>query len=366
MSEISGELLEGLLSKDDFLSSNAMVNHAEALKRLAGDGELHQRAMERRRELLLRALKMGNMRAALILSEETEGEGGAKLLDLAVRRGYAPAAVRMEQLCTNSYEAYLKTQGHSMSVGPLTDMNGKPLRIKRRGLLDPVKAFLEYREGVNLLTLKVNVKFHMDVEDPEKWKRAVLAGFRRWEGDYVVFGGQPLRVKVEVSEDGHFWNSVLVCYADEDIRKVTGKMLKKMRGVDSSKKALFVGQRAFALMGVKKWDPGIPKMITLFPASVVTDKRIFDICGHEFGHILGIGDMYADESSGLPGTGYFEDIEPYRIWGSKYRMIMCDESSPVRNNDLEMVLLAFAERRQQNFQKKTENDKISAALGRGN
>lgn len=365
MSETSRELLEALLAKDDFISPNAIVNHAESLKRLGCDDELHEKALERRTELLLRALRLGSMRAAVILAKESDGEHRGRLLDIAAARDYPPAVAYIEELCSEAYEEYVRSRSFAAVRGPLTADGEKPFTLKRSGHFDPVKASLTYENGINILRLRVNVRFFIDHENGEIWRTHILTGFKRWEGEYSVFGGQRVKVEIEVDTDGHLYDSILICYADAEVAETAGKVAGKLNA-DISKAKLLAAQRAFAAVGFKKWRPAFPKVVTLFPKSVVSAKRISDICGHEFGHILGLGDMYADGELMMPGAEPCDDIAPYRLWGKKYRMIMCDENAPVRNNDMEMVLLAFKTGKQQNYQRIKKEDKLSEALGRWN
>ena len=89
---------------------------------------------------------------------------------------------------------------------------------------------------------------------------------------------------------------------------------------------------------------------------------------HEFGHILGLGDLYASETDGLEGVaaGQYEELSCFHLYGRQYHLVMCDPEAPVSNNDIEMVLLAFSSNRFQRFQSDSSGRELSEALGKGN
>ena len=102
----------------------------------------------------------------------------------------------------------------------------------------------------------------------------------------------------------------------------------------------------------------------------LTGKEIRAIAKHEFGHILGLGDLYQSDSDSLEGVaeGQFAELDSYSLGKRFYNLVMCDHHGPVSNNDVEMVILAFRDNRGQEFQvgryKRQKN--ISEALGKGN
>ena len=92
------------------------------------------------------------------------------------------------------------------------------------------------------------------------------------------------------------------------------------------------------------------------------------IAKHEFGHCLGLGDLYASEDDCMRGVekGTYSELDSYAISDKFYNLVMCDHNGPISNNDIEMVILAFRENRQQLYQPGKLKGKISSALGRGN
>lgn len=89
---------------------------------------------------------------------------------------------------------------------------------------------------------------------------------------------------------------------------------------------------------------------------------------HEFGHALGLGDLYASAVDSLSGVekGTYAELDSYVINDKFYNLVMCDHHGPISNNDIEMVVLAFRENKMQLFQLGRLKGKISSALGKGN
>jgi len=92
------------------------------------------------------------------------------------------------------------------------------------------------------------------------------------------------------------------------------------------------------------------------------------VAKHEFGHALGLGDLYQSIPDTLVGVekGTYAELDSYAVTDKFYNLVMCDHHGPVSNNDIEMVILAFKENRMQLFQPMKLKGKISTALGRGN
>ena len=116
----------------------------------------------------------------------------------------------LEEYCRMRYEELMKDQ--PKIEGPLVDFLGKRIRISRKGLRAPVDVTLDYKNGQNILTIRADVKFLYSDELPNKhlFESAVCMGFREWEGDYTVFGGQKLRVRVDVIKRKRRWDVLLV------------------------------------------------------------------------------------------------------------------------------------------------------------
>lgn len=106
-----------------------------------------------------------------------------------------------------------------------------------------------------------------------------------------------------------------------------------------------------------------------------------DVYKHEFGHSLGLGDAYRQvwikkwyELNGV-NADLYEDLQLYPKNADGSIDMVMNNNGPVRNNDIEMVLLAFSTGKRQNYQNETKegwrriltgSGEISEALGRGN
>jgi hypothetical protein len=254
----------------------------------------------------------------------------------------------------------------------LIDFKGKPLRLHKTGIRYPVDAVLTEEDGENVLTLTARINFidFLMLEQggiPAAYKDAVLAGFRDWSGSYLVFRDQPLSVVVNVNETESIVDTIFVYVLDQEasngMRDQYGRM--KLRQAE----AFMANARSSATIGPKvlEWRSWFPKSIYLFQNDLSDLERGRTVARHEFGHMLGIGDLYRDYSTGLRGVegDKYPDLAPYFRGKATFDMVMCNNGA-VTNNDIEMVLLAFREGRMQNYQKKKKSDKLSAALGRGN
>ena len=89
---------------------------------------------------------------------------------------------------------------------------------------------------------------------------------------------------------------------------------------------------------------------------------------HEFGHTIGLGDLYQSSSDSLNGVekGTYEELDKYAISNKYYNLVICDHHGPISNNDIEMVILAFRENKMQLYQPGKLKGKLSSALGKGN
>lgn len=255
----------------------------------------------------------------------------------------------------------------------LVDWEGKPIEIDRQGVFTPIDAVLDCRNGRNTLTLSANVQFLYDEEmnNAEEFERAVFRGLRAWQGEYEVFGGQKLSVRVKLTNESRvFDNLVIVPITDEigaaihSVSNAIGTKRGKVQITD-----VIENRRSFAANGLK-WTVHSRKYICLQSENGLFDdyEELMHVSKHEFGHVLGLGDLYASPVDSLPGVekGTYTELDCYAISDRYYNLVMCDHHGPISNNDIEMVLLAFRENKMQHYQPSRLKGKISSALGKGN
>ena len=250
------------------------------------------------------------------------------------------------------------------------DFNNKPLKIKKKGKIYPVDVELT-EEGKDVLNISVNICFWELVSDMDadlsEWKKAVIEGIRDWGGEYKVFGDQPLSVRISVEETDKIIDSVIIAVYDEEMSKTVVDQCGKLNYKKINE--LFGQGRSCAVKGLPiiGWKSYAPRLVCLMHPTLRDLNYARAASRHEFGHVLGLGDLYKDPENGLQGVdgGAYKDIEKYYLGDSYYNMVMCN-NGPVRDNDIEMLLLAFETDKFQNYQKQKKRDKISEALGKGN
>ncbi len=258
---------------------------------------------------------------------------------------------------------------------PLTDFDGKRIVIDRKGKLVPVDALLEYTpEGKNILTFSLNLLFldqGVEVADPARLKAAVINGIRAWAGNYTVFGGQQLQVRINVTEDDRIFDNVNIALMGGTMLRYMNKALSFRHSEHAARtKKAILDKRSMASMGVRKWTVRTRKNIYLHSKTGKFDDydEITQVVKHEFGHVLGLGDLYEEAEAGLPGVprGSYPELDCFTVTDRFYNLVMCDHHGIISNNDIEMVVLAFSENRMQQYQPSERMKSISKALGRGN
>ena len=279
------------------------------------------------------------------------------------------------------HEEYRRLLGDSAFdseyTGPLVGFDGKEIKINRTSKRIPVKAKLEYIDGVNLLTITANLRFAnrkgLSPESFAKVKDAMIRGMKAWEGDYQVFGGQRLKVWVRITENPHIYDRVNVVFMTDRLKKNLTRAATPVNLVDSGKtKEKINGNRSFAMwVGLRReWACGARKIIYLKSKSGEFNElhELYHVTKHEFGHLLGLGDLYPLAEEKMPGVekGTYPELDAYATSNNRYFLVMCDHHGPVTNNDIEMVVLAFATNRMQLYQKSKEKGVLSEALGKGN
>lgn len=300
-------------------------------------------------------------------------EHALSLLCRSANAGYLPSRTLLDSYCAKRYESHRRHTRLRLKRDALVDFDGKPIRIRRRGWRTPVDAVLEPFDGHWRLTLSVNVLFlgDEDLPDHRAFRDAVLQGIRDWEGVYEVFNGQRLTVRVEAKETTSIIDSLFVFPLTDAMGEMVMGVTDLLR--DGEKKTslrhMITDKRSFAVLS-KRWTVHSRKFIYMQSEDGrFTDyEELRHVAKHEFGHVLGLGDLYASAADGLPGVeqGTYPELDSYVITGKRYNLVMCDHHGPISNNDVEMVLLAFRDNKPQRYQPDKLGEAISEALGKGN
>lgn len=296
------------------------------------------------------------------------------LLCVSANRGFLQARTFLNAYCDKRYRTHMRLREWLRPhKGQLLDFNGKPIYVSCKGLDTPVDAILTYEDGRSVLTLSANILFLGDerLRDPQRFRETVLEGFKMWEGDYEVFGGQPLTVRMNLTHKPRVKDSVIVAAKTKeviDLMVLMGQIHEGGTMLSSLRRAMASG-RSFAFSGTK-WATTSRKFICLQDDEhqLQDYEEIRHLAKHEFGHVLGLGDLYACEVDNLEGVapGVYDELDGYRITERIYNLVMCDHHGPISNNDVEMIVLAFRDDRMQLYQPGDIRGAVSDALGKGN
>ena len=277
----------------------------------------------------------------------------------------------LDRVCEDRYREAFPAAERERS-GPLTDFDGKVFKIRREGIRHPVDAILTYENGENILTLTADLNFMTnDAFSSEKearaFEEAVMDGIRKWEGLYEVFGNQKVRIRIRLSSGENIFDCVNIIALSREQEEDALKLAEKSPWGDPRQ---ITGSAALTAYGFRKWSTTSRKIIYFRNPDGLLKKTeyIKDIAKHEFGHVLGLGDLYVSEIFGLQGADSSEipELQSYEILPKTYNLVMSNATGPISNNDIEMIILAFAENRMQSYQPDKINRFMSKALGKGN
>ncbi len=290
-------------------------------------------------------------------------EYALSLIETASTHGIPEARSFLNEFCRERYDRTLQAEAPGKGgTGPLRGFDGKIFSINRTGLRTPIDAVLSYENGRNILRLSadVNFAFTEELKDPQSFENAVIRGIKDWEGDYTVFGGQPLTVRISLTFGQKLYDSVIVLPVAKSLNRLV------QNHPNNPMKQTIDEKRSFIIAGLGKWSVTSRKIIYVNCEDFEDSDEVRDVTKHEFGHALGLGDLYLEEGifEGV-AKGSFRELDPYHIVNKTYFLVMCDHHGPISNNDIEMVLLAFYENRVQQYQAKGKNKSISIALGQG-
>lgn len=306
-------------------------------------------------------------------SSSDQQEYALTLMCSSANSGCIQARAFLNAYCEERYQEEHDDIQVAEPNGALVDFDGKPIKINRQGLFTPIDAVLENEGGSNILTLSANIMFLYgeEIANPEKFEQSVYDGILAWQGEYEVFGGQKIKIRIHLTNDDNVFDNLLIMPITGEI----GATIQSVSNAIGTKKSklqvsdVMMNKRSFATSGLR-WTVNSRKIICLQSRDGRFDdyEEIMHVTKHEFGHALGLGDLYASAVDSLSGVekGTYAELDSYVINDKFYNLVMCDHHGPISNNDIEMVVLAFRENKMQLFQPSRLKGKISSALGKGN
>lgn len=297
---------------------------------------------------------------ARICEAAGDADGAKRNYYDAVRRySSSRARLALNALCSKLIAEYSTGE---VKTGELRDYDGNIVAFDRRDI--PVCARLIFDGQKSVMDIRLNiVQRNMADMSLTKPARAVIQGIKQWQGSYRVFGGYPLEIRISCTYELRRSKSLIINVLDDETTDSVGSMLSKLGKRGKRGAEILNARRQSAAVIGNTWRPSGVKYINIYEKDLLSVPRCKYLLRHEFGHVLGLDDMYAEAADGRAGVKeVYPDIEMLRIRGSIFNMVMCSADAPVTFKDAEMALLAYRDGEIQRFQPRNGKGDISRAL----
>ena len=312
---------------------------------------------------LAAGIKAGEDRLLLTarISEAAGDAEGAKRNYYDAVRTYNSSRARqaLNALCSNLIAEYSTGE---VKTGEMRDYDGNAVAFDRGDI--PVCARLIYDGRLSVMDIRLNVvQRNMADMSLSKPARAVIQGIKQWQGSYSVFGGYPLEIRISCTYELRRSKSLIINVLDDETTDSVGSILNKLGKRGRRGAEILNARRQSAAVIGNTWRPSGVKYINIYEKDLMSVPRCKFLLRHEFGHVLGLDDMYAEAADGRAGVKeVYPDIEMLRIRGCIFNMVMCSVDAPVTFKEAEMALLAYRDGVIQRFQLRDGKGEISRAL----
>lgn len=277
--------------------------------------------------------------------------------DTAVRYTSNSSRAALNKLCLS-----LGDNAKNHKSCPIYDYNGNKISFKKKNI--PVEGCIYYENGRAILFLHLNVvQRHLSDMKLEKPSRVIIQGIKQWQGSYTVFGGYDIEVRIKCTSSLKRHNSLIINILDDELTDSVTNILSKLGKKGKRSAQILSARRQSAASFGRTWRLNSIKYINLYKKDLLNIPHCKYIIRHEFGHILGLDDMYSEKSDGRNGVSPGNPhLAPFHIRNNIYNMIMCSVDAPVNYKDIEMLLLAYQNNEIQRYQQRFGKGEISSAL----
>lgn len=188
-------------------------------------------------------------------SSSDQQEYALTLMCSSANSGCIQARAFLNAYCDERYQEEHDDIQVAEPNGALVDFDGKPIKINRQGLFTPIDAVLENEGGSNILTLSANIMFLYgeEIANPEKFEQSVYDGILAWQGEYEVFGGQKIKIRIHLTNDDNVFDNLLIMPITGEI----GATIQSVSNAIGTKKSklqvsdVMMNKRSFATSGLK-------------------------------------------------------------------------------------------------------------------